>query len=164
LKDSVAILVIRDPVNATYRLYPTSDTSAGAVQQDQSGNFRTGPLQNDTTVYITTTIGSCTNGPTAVPIKVVETLQLLMPGAFTPNGDGNNDLFHVKYPALLKSFHMVVFNRWGMRVCDTSDPVKGWDGRFQGVMQPTGAYVWYISYVDILGRSKTISGDVLLVR
>jgi gliding motility-associated-like protein len=70
----------------------------------------------------------------------------------------------VKYPEMIKTFQMTVFNRWGQRLCETSDPTKGWDGNFEGIPQPVGNYVWFIVYQDILGNSKKLSGSVLLIR
>lgn len=164
VKDAPATLTLQNPLHAIYDLYTSSDTTIGPVQQNISGNFTTGQLEHDTTVYVVRTTGSCPSAIKAVPIKVVETLQLVMPNAFTPNADGHNDLFNVKYPAMLRTFRLVVYNRFGQRVCDTSDPSKGWDGTWLGSPQPTGNYVWIISYVDILGTSKRLSGNVLVVR
>jgi gliding motility-associated-like protein len=164
VKDATATLTVLNPINALYDLYASVDTTNAPAQQNASGNFVTGPLEKDTTLYVVRRTGSCPSAVKAVPIKVVETLQLLMPNAFTPNGDGHNDLFNVKYPSMIRTFHMVVFNRYGQRVCETADPLKGWNGRYLGVEQPTGNYVWIISYVDVLGNRKKLSGNVFVVR
>jgi gliding motility-associated-like protein len=44
-----------------------------------------------------------------------------------PNGNGHNDLFRVKNPQLVQSFSMIIFDRWGARVFESTDPYKGWD-------------------------------------
>ena len=164
VKDATATLTVLNPINAHYDLYASADTTGGPAQWNTSGNFVTGPLEKDTTVYVVCRTGSCPSAVKPIPIKVVETLQLFMPNAFTPNGDGHNDLFNVKYPSMIRTFHMAVFNRYGQRVCETVDPLKGWDGTYLGVAQPTGNYIWIISYVDVLGTSKRLSGNVFVVR
>jgi len=71
-----------------------------------------------------------------------------MPSAFTPNGDGLNDVFRVKYPFTVSAFSFAIFNRWGERVFQSNDITKGWDGTYNGTDQNAGAYVWMISFID----------------
>ena len=92
------------------------------------------------------------------------TCLLLMPNAFTPNNDGLNDLFRIKYPAFIKTFHMTVYNRWGEKIFETKDPSKGWDGKYKGMAQPMANYTWMISYTDIDGKSASTRGNVILIR
>ncbi len=88
----------------------------------------------------------------------------LVPTAFSPNGDGVNDLFHPLNKNLQK-LNFEVYNRWGEKVYQTNDPREGWDGVFQSVQQDLGVYVWKSEY-QLLGatKSKTASGNVTLVR
>lgn len=88
----------------------------------------------------------------------------LVPTAFSPNGDGVNDLFHPLNKNLQK-LNFEVYNRWGEKVYQTSDPREGWDGVYEGVQQELGVYVWKSEY-QLLGaaKSKTASGNVTLVR
>jgi gliding motility-associated-like protein len=69
--------------------------------------------------------------------------ELDVPNVFTPNGDGFNDEFRVAYGSL-KEFEMVVFNRWGRKVYENTDPQKGWDGTVGGKMGDPGVYFYYI--------------------
>lgn len=89
-----------------------------------------------------------------------------IPTAFTPNGDGLNDVFRLcnkmRYEQLV-SFR--VYNRWGQLVFEnTNDPEKGWDGTFNGVVQDMGVY----NYIIIIGRpdgtNKIFKGDVTLIK
>ena len=90
--------------------------------------------------------------------------RLVVPNAFTPNGDGVDDIF---YPILigdnahLKSFK--VYNRWGTMVFATNQINQGWDGKFQGIEQPVGTYVFYVEYYDFT-EFKSLKGDVTLLR
>jgi gliding motility-associated-like protein len=90
--------------------------------------------------------------------------QLLMPNAFTPNNDGHNDVFRVRYPQFIKKFHLQIFDRWGQTVYRTSDPSRGWDGKLNGMYQPVGNYVWTISLTDINGKISHFKGSVLLLQ
>jgi gliding motility-associated-like protein len=90
--------------------------------------------------------------------------QLMMPNAFTPNGDGANDLFRVKYPQFIQKFSLSIYNRWGQLVFQTTDPSAGWDGRYKTKMQPNGNYLWTITLTDLEGRTESAKGNVVLLQ
>jgi gliding motility-associated-like protein len=83
--------------------------------------------------------------------------------AFTPNGDGHNDCFGIRYWGYIGSFEMSVFNRWGEKVFYTRDPAGCWDGTFRGQMQPAGTYVYMIRAMTLCGAGAR-NGAVTLVR
>ncbi|MDP4252887.1 MAG: gliding motility-associated C-terminal domain-containing protein [Bacteroidota bacterium] len=83
--------------------------------------------------------------------------------AFTPNGDGHNDCFGIKYWGAVKGFEMAVFDRMGARVFYTKDPGGCWDGTFNGQPQPTGTYVYYIKAETLCGPAFK-KGTVQLIR
>jgi gliding motility-associated-like protein len=88
-----------------------------------------------------------------------------MPNAFTPNGDGKNDVFRIppSQSPRIKSF--AVYDRGGMRVFETANGGVGWDGTFDGHPQPPGTYVWEVQYEDVLtGKTVKASGTVVLLR
>ncbi len=86
-----------------------------------------------------------------------------IPNAFTPNGDGNNDVFTV-YGFGLAKVNMAIFNRWGEKVFDTANQWGGWDGTFKGVMQNPGVYTYYIEGVYLNGKTRERKGTVSLIR
>jgi gliding motility-associated-like protein len=88
---------------------------------------------------------------------------LYMPTAFTPNNDGNNDVFRVKYPQFIKSFKMQLFNRWGTVVYTSANPNMGWDGTYKGARQPEGNYIWVITLTDLDGNQSSYRGNVILI-
>ena len=89
---------------------------------------------------------------------------ILLPNAFTPDGDGLNDEFKaIGQPDNLSSFSMTIFNRWGQMVFETKDVTQGWDGTYQGKPAPSGTYVYRLDY-SISSRSFDTSGTVILVR
>lgn len=90
---------------------------------------------------------------------------LQMPDAFTPNGDGHNDLFRVPPQVPISVMHLVVYNRLGGVVFASSNIGAGWDGTFNGHVQPSGEYVWVLEYENpLLKRMDVAKGTVLLVR
>jgi gliding motility-associated-like protein len=89
--------------------------------------------------------------------------EMILPAAFTPNGDGKNDVFRIisSSSVRLRSFEIV--NRFGQIVFETCDLSGGWDGFFGGVAQDMGVYFYYILY-DCEGKQLTLKGDVTLIR
>ena len=98
-----------------------------------------------------------------VNVLVMNESLIEVPNAFVP-GNGVNGKFKVlrRGDATLKSF--TVFNRWGMKVFETSDINEGWDGTFKGEAQPMGVYIYTIDAVSVTGKRFTKQGNVTLVR
>jgi gliding motility-associated-like protein len=119
--------------------------------------------ENITTYQLTVSTDANCTATGKVTIGVFKTLK--MPGAFTPNGDGKNDLFRIPPSLAVKISGFAVFDRWGTRVFYTTNSAAGWDGTLHGQPQPTGTYVWMIEYEDLItGRPSQAQGTVILVR
>ena len=74
-------------------------------------------------------------------------LLIWMPNAFTPNGDGLNDVFLAKHHLDLDiNFRMSVFNKWGEELFTSNNINKGWDGTYKGKLCPPDQYTWIISF------------------
>ena len=99
-----------------------------------------------------------------IRIKVYEHLDIYVPSAFTPNGDGRNDVLHVIAPGLKQLDYFRVYNRWGQVVFESKDLLKGWDGRINGQLPETGVYVWIMRGVNYLGDVIGRRGTVTLIR
>ena len=89
---------------------------------------------------------------------------VFVPSAFTPNGDGLNDLFKAKINCVSKEFHCKIFNRWGQTIFESSDINYGWNGTYSGILMPPGSYVYYIAYKTSSGILKTAKGIVTLIK
>ncbi len=88
---------------------------------------------------------------------------LYVPNAFTPNGNGNNDIFK-PIPIGMKSMDIFrVYNRWGQMLYSGTGNGAGWDGRFAGKMQETATYVWYAEGTDYLNNKISRKGTVILI-
>lgn len=94
---------------------------------------------------------------------IAETDQFFVPSAFTPNGDGLNDLFYVKANFEPRNFELTVFTRNGERVFQTRDMNIGWDGMAHGNLLPSGMYVYLIKYKDSHGNEQQQQGQILLI-
>jgi gliding motility-associated-like protein len=89
---------------------------------------------------------------------------LYVPNAFTPNNDGDNDIFR-PIPIGMKSLkYFKVYNRRGQLVFSTTIQNKGWDGTFKGSPQDSDVYVWIVEGVDYLGKDIFQKGTVTLIR
>ncbi len=118
------------------------------------------------TRYIVRTL----TGKNCVPADTVNVLlsynlSLYVPNAFTPNGDGKNDVFRPKVKGV-SSYHLQIYNRWGQLLYETLDMKTGWDGRYKDVLQPMGAYVYIVQYT-YYGNEKNVlmqKGTFMLMR
>jgi gliding motility-associated-like protein len=100
-----------------------------------------------------TDINGCVNYDTVlVNISADNKSGYLMPTAFTPNNDGLNDCYGIKLWGVIMELEFSVYNRWGERIFFTKDPNSCWDGRYKGVAQDAGVYVYMI-------KAKTFCSD-----
>lgn len=97
-------------------------------------------------------------------IKVIYEPLLYIPNAFTPDGNGTNDVFRV-YGTNIDGITVDIYNRWGELIHTIHGMNEFWDGTYKGLKCPIGTYVWKIEYTDIVKDvilSKT--GHVNLLR
>ena len=121
-------------------------------------------LSNDTYFTVTVTDAVGCSASDGVFIKVYDGPEYYLPNAFTPNGDGLNDVFR-PIPAGMKSTEFFrVFNRNGQLVFQTNRWLEGWDGKFKGKNADQGTYVWSIKGYDVNGRLVEMKGTVILLR
>jgi gliding motility-associated-like protein len=117
----------------------------------------------ETTVY-TVTIGDA-SGCLAIDTQIVYVFppDLGLPNAFSPNGDGINDVFAVLFTTF-ESFELSIYNRWGEQVFFTQDAAQGWDGTWRGKLQQVGVYLYTVRGLDGDGRAYSKQGSLTLVR
>jgi len=100
-----------------------------------------------------------------VSVKIYKTTpQVFVPTAFTPDGDGRNDMFRPIAVGITRIEYFRVFNRWGQLVFSTTTNGKGWDGKIGGKEQSSGTFVWLVMGVDYTGKSFFAKGTVTLIR
>ena len=89
---------------------------------------------------------------------------LVFPNAFSPNGDLINDVFKAKEYQSIVEFHAYIFNRWGQKIYDWTDPTGGWDGTYSGKDVKEGVYFLLCKAKGADGREYNIKKDVNLLR
>lgn len=121
-------------------------------------------LSTDTyfTVQVTDSIG-CTASD-GVFIKVYEGPMYYLPNAFSPNGDGLNDIFRPIPVGIHSTEYFRVFNRYGDLMYQTNKWMEGWDGMHKGKKALSGTYVWTIKGIDKNGKVVEMQGTVILVQ
>lgn len=99
-------------------------------------------------------------------VKVIDDLQIYVPNAFTPNGDGINDLFMVKGSGMRpEGFTMDIFSRAGINLFTTNNINEGWDGKYRGEVMKDATYVYKIRVVGMNGEGrKEITGYFSLLK
>jgi gliding motility-associated-like protein len=170
---AIAPLSLGNDITACQDSTVTIDAGSGFVSYTWSGGETTqtiSPIVSGGYSVTAVDANSCTVSdavnvlfdPCIVP--VVPQNELYVPTAFSPNGDGTNDLFRIRASGVIKKFTIRIFNRWGEQVFESNDINESWDGVYQGVVQPLSSYVWYADYTFGDGSKYTKSGNVTLVR
>jgi gliding motility-associated-like protein len=113
---------------------------------------------------VATALGGCTD-TTELPITVNPEVTLYVPNAFTPNGDGKNDVF-MAVGEEITEFQMTLYDRWGQLIFQSNSMQEGWDGKARGGSDTAqqDVYVWKITAVDFGGKKHQLTGHVSLLR
>jgi gliding motility-associated-like protein len=99
-----------------------------------------------------------------IQIKIYKGPEIYLPTAFTPNGDGKNDIF-IGVPIGIKEFkYLKVFNRWGQELFSSTDYRKGWNGEWKGQKQENGVYLVMALGIDFTNKVIKKKGTVVLIR
>jgi gliding motility-associated-like protein len=96
-------------------------------------------------------------------LRVLEETSVFIPNAFTPNGDGTNDIFHA-YGKGIRDYEMIIFDRWGSEIFHSTSIFKSWDGTYKNTYCENDVYIYKIIIHDPFGESKEYVGHVTLVR
>jgi gliding motility-associated-like protein len=123
----------------------------------------------ETTTLIFNLNNGC-NDTAAITITVNPTESIFVPNAFTPNGDGVNDVFTVYGSTDVQRVErLLIFDRWGELVYEATDfapndLANGWDGTFKGKKLNPAVFVYYTEITLLNGDTVTRKGDVTLIR
>lgn len=124
--------------------------------QDGSNNFAINV--NTPGIYSLQLFNTCgRNTDTVIVSKGA--CKLYVPNAFTPNGDGLNDIFKASYGDNITKFKMTIYNRWGQKVFEANDINNGWNGTL-GEKMLTGAFIWMIQYDTVDVKNQVLKGTV----
>lgn len=103
--------------------------------------------------------GECETTSETYAISIGESV-LECPNAFSPQAsEGVNDEWKVSYRSIVQ-FHCWIFNRWGVKVCELTDPSQGWDGKYKGKYVKSGTYFYVIEARGADGVEYNLKGDI----
>lgn len=127
------------------------------------------PLENGCQTVVITTTDGCT-AEDEICYRVNDLKRLYFPNVFSPNDDGENDIFYPFADASVKNIRfMTIYNRWGSKVYHNenfspNDPVAGWDGVSAGREMNNAVFIWVAETEFIDGQIRLYKGDVTLIR
>ena len=156
-------------LNTPHQLYGSGSGTQFLWTPSSFLNFSTiqnpiATLSTDTKFYLTVTNDDGCKGYDTLLVNVLNVPGFYIPKAFTPNGDGLNDVLKPVPIGIIKMNYFRVFNRKGQMVFETTTLGAGWDGTYKGQKQDTETYVYMISGVLQTGEVRVSKGNVLLMR
>ena len=157
-------VVILTVINAN----PTDSYSwTNSLGQTFSGeSISTSPTETATYILSTVNEFNCSSlDSILIVVNPLTEVLLQIPTAFSPNGDGVNDIFRIANFEDFEFYIMRVYNRWGELIFDNKGYNVSWDGTYQGIRQNLGVYAFYIEAKPISSAPvMKISGNVTLIR
>ena len=121
-------------------------------------------LDRDIVYTVNTKTSSGCEGTAFIKVKVYKGPEIYVPTAFTPDGDGRNDILKAIVVGMKEFHYFSIYNRWGQLLFTTSDHRKGWDGKIQGVPQGSGTVVWMAEGIDYKGNTIQRKGTATIIR
>ena len=127
-----------------------------------SNPVATPPITTDYCVYVTDAAG-CTDSACITITVEINCKPVYVPNAFSPNGDEDNDVFYV-YGNCISEMMLMIFNRWGEKVYEGTDPKQGWNGYYGGKLEDSAVFDYFLTYKELNGNTGNKKGNITLVR
>jgi len=164
--DSLHVSMIKDTSLCTgedFRLQVNGNADS-LIWQD--GSVSASYKVEQSGIYTVVAKNGCGNDTLQARVNLATcSCQLLLPNAFTPDGNGSNDTFRPLHACEMKDFQMAIFDRFGELVFRSSSPEFGWDGTFGGHKVPSGSFVWMAHYFNTVTKQPVFrKGTVLVIR
>jgi len=151
LKDTTLIigesftLNIADKGIKTYKWTPDFGLSCSDCSE-----LMVSPLESASYTVTVTDTSDCFEVLYDMSVEVLHKFSIALPSAFTPNGDGLNDYIHVKGWGIKSLIEFSIYNRFGEKVYSSSELSEGWDGTFNGELQPIETYSYMVKAMTYL--------------
>ncbi|RXK85769.1 T9SS type B sorting domain-containing protein [Filimonas effusa] len=164
------------PVPKAFLPADTSICQYGKLQLTAKGSFRSYLWNNNSnaasitvdkpgTYWLQVTDNNNCEGKAFITIASRQCMTgLYVPTAFTPNGDGKNDIIRPLLFGNIEQFYFSIYSRWGTCIFETTAPGEGWNGKIKGVPQDGGTYVWMCRYTLEGQPPQTHKGTFILMR
>lgn len=149
--------------------YPLSDIKSylwvpsTGLSCDDCPNPVATPYGRITEYFLTITYNKNCKANASMTIIVENNLPVFIPNAFSPNGDGNNDVFEI-YGQGIKVVDLTIFNRWGELVYQSNSQYAGWDGTYKGEMQQPSVFTYYANITFLDNKKIERKGTVTILR
>jgi len=157
--------VINLPLDLHARQFGETVLWRPAVNLDNAASYNPvfkGATEQLYTIDIKTKTGCLTTD--SQMIKLVKSIEIYVPNAFTPNGDGINDNLRPVFYGIKQLRYFRIFNRWGQMFYDTQTAKQGWDGTFKNTRQEMQTVVWMLEALGADGKIYSRKGTSLLIR
>ncbi|WP_243630203.1 PKD domain-containing protein [Taibaiella soli] len=127
------------------------------------------PIKTTTYTLVVSNEFGCSDSDAITLSVECDNNQLFIPNTFTPNGDGQNDIFYPHGKGVSTIKRMRIYDRWGELVFDAqnmpvNDPSYGWDGSYKGQRLTPDTYIYIVDATCVTGQPLQIKGDVSLIR
>lgn len=158
--NETVVTLSAEPSGYTYSWSPQENVTNPSAQETQA-------IINETTLFtVTVSDGICSKQDTVL-VKAFTFICgepfVYIPNAFSPDGDGNNDILFVR-STIVERLVFKIFNRWGELVFESNSLNRGWDGTYKGKLLDPDTYDYYIEADCIDGQQEIIKGNVTLIR
>ncbi len=151
--------------NGAVTLDATQSFDVEYIWQDRS--TKSTFLVTEAGEYIALLYSDCETVSDTINLMECEQCEVFYPNIFSPNADGFNDAFRPMTDCVLNDYSLLVFDRWGAKIFESTNPSDAWDGRYRGSVATEGVYVWVAEFTVIengVTRPVTNSGDLMLMR
>lgn len=146
--------------NVTYNW----ENTLGLSCTDCPNPFVTAYQTGNHVVVVSEQNGSSTcYGSATLHVSVLPQQPVFVPNAFSPNGDGNNDVFMI-FGEGISTVNLTIFNRWGELVFESNNQYDGWDGTYKGVLQNPSVFTYNAQITYLNGKKTEKKGTVTLMR
>lgn len=156
--------------NTTYNVYQNDNLYGPFESNVKESILLSANGLPDTLFFVTLDNDSCyieevvNQNSCAVEIEVVDSLDFIIPNVFTPNGDGNNDVWSITVMGDNTTFlDCIIFDRWGNRVYFSTGIIPVWDGQYNQVFASEGVYIYVITYSNDNLMTQRRIGNVTVI-
>ena len=153
-------------VTVLLKNFTAKDTLQTAICPGENHRLPDGRMVNAAGIYISTLMAQngCDSLVHTHVQQVAGNIAATVPTAFTPNGDGINEVFRIKNLPQQRFVSLQIYNRYSQLIFSTRNATSFWNGTFNGKLQPAGSYVYLLQYINCKGDKQSDSGSVILLR
>ncbi|MEI7597034.1 MAG: gliding motility-associated C-terminal domain-containing protein [Bacteroidota bacterium] len=168
---SISMDTIYESQQVQLQAYPANGytyqwSPANILNNPNIANPIAAPLSNtEFTVTVTDSLGCANIASVKIHVKDINCGEpdIFIPNAFSPDGDGFNDVLYVR-GNVIENLYFAIYDRWGEKVFETNDQSIGWDGTFRGKPLDPSVYVFYVEAGCISKEKFFKKGNITLIR